>query len=189
MVSSIDESKDPWKRFSKAEVYENAWLRLDIHDCLDPSGNKASYSVVHFQNRAVGVIPLHDDGTITLVGQYRFAIERYSWELPEGGCPKGETMMETAHRELLEETGLSAETLTHFMDLHTSNSITDEWGQVFLAKGLTQGEAEPEACEELQTKRLSLDAIIDAIETGKITDAITIAAIYKLAFLIASEKV
>jgi len=180
---SVDETLDPWTRLSTKTVFDNQWLRLDSHKCLNPAGNPADYTVVHFKNRAVGVIPLHADGTITLVGQYRFALKTYSWELPEGGCPEGQTMLETAYRELMEETGLSAVSMEHFMDLHTSNSVTDEWGQVFLARNLTQGKAQPEDSEELQTKRLSLENILAAIEAKEITDAITVAAIYKLAYL------
>jgi len=166
---SVDETLDPWTRLSTKTVFDNQWLRLDSHKCLNPAGNPADYTVVHFKNRAVGVIPLHADGTITLVGQYRFALKAYSWELPD--------------RELMEETGLSAVSMEHFMDLHTSNSVTDEWGQVFLARNLTQGKAQPEDSEELQTKRLSLENILAAIEAKEITDAITVAAIYKLAYL------
>jgi len=189
MTDKFDESVDPWTRYEQKRVFENPWLTLETQDCLTPGGTKATYSWVHFKNRAVGIIPLHDDGTITLVGQYRYPLEQYSWELPEGGCPEGREMIEAAAMELSEETGLKAESLTPFLEFHTSNSVTDEWGQLFLARGLTQGEAHPEDSEELQIRRVSLDVILDEIESGKITDAITIMAAYKLALWKAQGKV
>lgn len=185
----FDEMRDPWTRFSKATVFENPWFSVETHDCLTPGGTPAEYGLVHFKNRAVGVIPLHDDGTITLVGQYRFPLEQYSWELPEGGCPEGRDMKAGAEMELSEETGLTAKIVVPFLEFHTSNSITDEWGMVFLAQGLSQGEAHPEDSEELQLRRVSLATILEEIEAGKITDLITISAIYKLAYMMALGKI
>lgn len=187
--TDFDETKDPWTRFAKTTVFENAWFSVETQDCLTPGGTPAIYGYVHFKNRAVGVIPLHDDGTITLVGQYRYPLEQYSWELPEGGCPEGREMITAAEMELSEETGLKAKTLTPFLEFHPSNSITDEWGMVFLAQGLSQGEAHPEDSEDLRLRRESLATILDEIESGKITDLITISAIYKLAYMTAMGKV
>lgn len=181
MTKEIDETRDPWTRLSKRVVFDTAWITVEDHTCRDPAGNDTQYGVVRFKNRAVGVIPLHDDGTITLVGQYRFALEQYSWEFPEGGCPKGREMIDTAAMELSEETGLRAESLTHFMDYHLSNSVTDESGALYLAQGLSQGEAHPEDSEELNIRRVTLDEILTDIEAGKITDSITVMGAYKLA--------
>lgn len=185
----FDETKDPWTRFAKKTVFENAWFSVETQDCLTPGGTPAEYGYVHFKNRAVGVIPLHDDGTITLVGQYRYPLEHYSWELPEGGCPEGREMAKAAEMELSEETGLTAKTLTPFLEFHPSNSITDEWGMVFLARGLSQGKAHPEDSEDLRLRRESLDRILEEIEAGKITDLITISAMYKLAYMMASGEI
>jgi 8-oxo-dGTP pyrophosphatase MutT (NUDIX family) len=177
------EARDPWTRFKQKRLFENAWFTLESQDCLTPGGSPATYSWMHFKNRAVGVIPLHDDGTITLVGQYRYPLEQYSWELPEGGCPEGRTLIDAARMELSEETGLTAKTMEPFLKFHTSNSITDEYGELFLARGLTQGEAHPEDSEELRIRRVSLEALLDEIESGKITDAITIMGAQKLALM------
>lgn len=185
----FDETRDPWTRLSKQVVFDSPWITVEDHTCRDPRGNDAQYGVVRFKNRAVGVIPLHDDGTITLVGQYRFALEQYSWELPEGGCPKGREMIDTAAMELSEETGLKAESLTHFMGFHLSNSVSDEFGALYLARGLTQGDAHPEDCEELRTRRVTLDTLLEEIETGSITDSITIMGAYKLALWRAQGKI
>ena len=182
-VDPFCEARDPWTRFEQKRLFENAWFTLESQDCLTPGGTPATYSWMHFKNRAVGVIPLHDDGTITLVGQYRYPLEQYSWELPEGGCPEGRALIDAARMELSEETGLSAETMEPFLKFHTSNSITDEYGELFLATGLTQGEAHPEDSEELRIRRVSLETLLDEIESGKITDAITIMGAQKLALM------
>jgi len=182
-VDPFYEARDPWTRFEQNRLFENDWFTLESQDCLTPGGTPAKYSWMHFKNRAVGVIPLHDDGTITLVGQYRYPLEQYSWELPEGGCPEGRELIEAARMELSEETGLTAETMEPFLKFHTSNSITDEYGELFLARGLTQGEAHPEDSEELRIRRVSLETLLEEIESGKITDAITIMGAQKLALM------
>ena len=183
----FDPTADPWIRLSKETAFETDWIKVESHDCLDPAGNPANYGTVHFKNKAVGIIP-YDDGLITLVGQYRFPLEAYSWELPEGGCPEGSTPLEAAKRELTEETGLSAKDFKPFMELHLSNSVTDEWAMIYLATGLTQGEAAPEDSEVLRVKKVTLQELIEDIEDGKITDAITVAAAYKLALYVAQGK-
>lgn len=189
MSDNFDETRDPWTRYEQRIEFENPWFSVQTQDCLTPGGTPATYGWVHFKNRAVGVIPLHDDGTITLVGQYRYPLELYSWELPEGGCPEGRELIDAARMELSEETGLKAKSLTPFLEFHTSNSITDEYGQLFLARGLTEGQAHPEDSEELRIRRISLETILDEIEAGKITDAITIMAAYKLALWKAQGKI
>ena len=185
---SFDETRDPWTRYEQRMEFENPWFSVHTQDCLTPGGTPATYGWVHFKNRAVGVIPLHDDGTITLVGQYRYPLERYSWELPEGGCPEGREMITAAAMELSEETGLSADSLTPFLDFHTSNSVTDEWGQLFLARGLTQGQAHPEDSEELRIRRVTLNTLLGEIESGQITDSLTVMGAYKLALWKAQGK-
>jgi 8-oxo-dGTP pyrophosphatase MutT (NUDIX family) len=146
------------------------------------AGNPVEYTLVHFKNRAVGVVP-YDNGHVYLVGQYRYAIKAYSWELPEGGCPPGSKTLDAAKWELEEETGLRAEHYEPFIEMHTSNAITDEWATVYLATGLSQGAAKPEESEVLQTRKVSLDAFLELVENGEITDAMTVAAAYKLSLL------
>jgi len=163
-------------------VYENPWMRVEANPVFLPDGSDGVYGVVRFKNRAVGVIP-YQDGQIWMVGQTRYVLDQYSWEIPEGGVPIGEDMVEAARRELKEETGLRAETLTHLFDIHTSNSLTDEWGQIYLATGLTEGETELEASEDISQLKLTVEDAIAHIEAGRITDCMTIAAIYKLRLL------
>ncbi len=180
---------NPWTFLSKREFIDNQWVNVSQHQVLNVAGNETTYNVVSFKNRAVGIVPLHEDGRITLVGQFRYTLNQYSWELPEGGCPENENMLDCAHRELEEETGLKAEIVEPFFKIHTSNSVTDEWGMVYLAKGLSQGQAAPEENEVLQTRKVTIEELLDEVEAAKVTDSITIAAAYKLAWLKAIDQI
>lgn len=146
---------------------------------LNPAGGPGIYGKVHFKNLAIGVVPLDDFGNTWLVGQYRYTLDEYSWEIPEGGCKIGlESPLAAAQRELLEETGIMANRWTEVMKIHTSNSVTDETGFVFLAQGLTFGEASPEETEDLRVKKVPFRDALEMIRTGEITDALSICALY-----------
>jgi ADP-ribose pyrophosphatase len=99
---------NPWKVTGEKPIYENPWIQLTEYQVINPSGNPGIYGKVHFKNLAVSVIPLDEELNTYLVGQYRFTMNRYSWEIPAGGCPLGTDTLDTAKRELLEETGLKA---------------------------------------------------------------------------------
>jgi len=172
---------NPWVKHSSETEFENNWITVQNYDVTNPADNKTAYGVVRFKNRAVGVVP-YEDGYIWMVGQTRFALGEYHWEIPEGGVPiaTGESMKAAGRRELAEETGLRAETLTPLFQVHLSNSVTDEWGQVFLATGLRQGEDDLEDSEDITVLKISLDEAYDAVESGNITDSLTVTAVYKL---------
>ena len=138
---------------------------------------------MHFKNRAIAILPLDDEGNTWLVGQQRYTLSEYSWELPMGGAPLDESPLDAAKRELKEETGLTAERWSEVMRLHTSNSITDELGIVYIAEGLTQGEPEFEETEDLDIRKLPLQTALQLVNDGKITDAISAAAILRVAAL------
>ena len=185
----LDNPEDnPWVFRGKREVFDNWLINLSLHDLTNLSGNPAEYVWVGFKNKAVGVVAIDGD-EIWLVGQYRYTIGQYSWELPEGGCPPGKDTLDAAKWELAEETGLRAQRYQPLVELHTSNGITDEWAIVYLATGLTQGEAQPEENEELQTRKISIDDLVAEIDAGKITDAMTVAAGYKLALMKARGEI
>ncbi|WNJ19830.1 NUDIX hydrolase [Pontibacter sp. G13] len=173
---------NPWTTLNSFQMYENPWISLTEHQVLNPSGKPGIYGVVHFKGDAVGVVP-YDDGHVWLVGQYRYALNQYSWEIPEGGSPPGESTLDTAWRELKEETGLTAEHYEPLLEMHLSNSVSDEWGIVYLATGLSMGDAEPEDTEDLKVCRMPLDEVFSKIESGQITDSLTVASIYKLMIL------
>lgn len=179
--------QNPWTFVSREEIFDNWLINHSEHKLLNVKGDPITYTLVHFKNRAVGVVAYEDDH-IWLVGQWRYPLEAYSWELPEGGCPPGQTTLDCAKWELEEETGLTAESYAPFLTLHTSNAITDEHATLYLATGLTQGRAKPEDNEVLKTRKISIDDLVAEVDAGKITDAMTVAAAYKLAVLRAQKK-
>ncbi len=176
--------KNPWKVVHSEKVYESPWIGVHKHEVITPANTPGTYSTVHFKNKAIGIIPLDADFNTWIVGQYRFPINCYSWEIPEGGGVLTVPYQESAARELHEETGITAEKYTEILRMHLSNSASDEEAIVFVAQGLSFGLAHPEETEELQLKKIPFLELFDWVNTGKITDAITIAAVYKTHFLI-----
>jgi 8-oxo-dGTP pyrophosphatase MutT (NUDIX family) len=182
-VSEKDLTQNPWVTKTTETVYESPWIRVDRSDVLNPAGNPAVYSVVHFKNLAIGVLVIDKEYNIWLVGQYRYPLKQYSWEIPEGGGSFSDEPVESARRELKEEAGIVAGKYVEFQRLHLSNSATDELSITFLATDLSFEESEPEESEVLQIKKLHLsEAFIWCME-GKITDAISVAAILKAKWL------
>ncbi|GGZ27792.1 hypothetical protein GCM10007049_20810 [Echinicola pacifica] len=176
--------ENPWKTKSKKVIYSNPWIELEEHEVVTPGGTDSQYGKVKFKNKAMAIIPVDEEMNTWLVGQFRYTIDEYSWEIPEGGGPEGESLLESAKRELKEETGLTAEKWTEIMRFHTSNSVTDEEGFAFLAQGLSQGETEFEDTEKIQIKKLPLREAVDMVMSGEITDVITVAALLKVARLL-----
>lgn len=177
----------PWTTLSSKEIFENNWIKLTDHKVITPGGTDGTYGAIHFKNRAVGVVP-YEDGHVWLVGQTRYVLGRYSWEIPEGGCPLDEDLEDCAHRELQEETGLMAETLQPILQMHLSNSVTDEWGIVYLATGISQGEANPEPTEDISMAKVTLEEFYERVEAGEITDCLSVGAAYKLMLMKATGK-
>ena len=173
------QKKNPWKINSAKQVYDNPWISVTENQVTNPSGNPGIYGVVHFKNLAIGVVP-YEDGMIWLVGQWRFPHEAYSWEIPEGGGPLTIDPLETAKRELKEETGMTASHYEKIIEMDLSNSVSDERAIIYLATGLTHGESEPEETEALTIQKVSLKDAFLRIEKGEIRDSLTVAAIYKL---------
>ncbi len=178
----IPPSENPWNTHRTRIAYDNPWLRVEESEVTNPSGNPGLYGVVRFKNRAVGVVPIDGEGHTWLVGQYRYPLDEYSWEIPAGGCPAGEPSLDTARRELGEETGLVAGHYRILLDgVALSNSVTDERATIFVATELTHGEASPEDTEELRIWRLPLVEAVGMAIRGEITDAISVMALLRLA--------
>ncbi len=168
---------NPWRTLRSRSVYENPWIRVREDQVLRPDGNPGIYGVVEYKCRAVGVLPVDDDGSIWLVGQHRYPLNQYSWEIPEGGGPTSETLEETARRELREETGLTCGELELIATSHLSNSVSDEVAYIYRASQLTLGQSAPEGTEEIEVRRVPWDEAWGMLREGRITDSMSVIAI------------
>lgn len=171
----------PWSRRARRVAYENPWITVWHDDVVRPDGSPGIYGVVHFAGLAVGVVALDDDDRVILVGQHRYTLDAYSWEIPEGGVAPGEDPLEGARRELREEAGVVAASWREILRFHLSNSVTDEAGVLYLATGLERVPADPEPTEELAIRRVPFDEALAMAQDGRITDAMTIMALARLA--------
>ena len=175
---TFDESINPWRTLSSRAVYENNWIGVREDSVLRPDGEEGIYGVVHYKHLAVGVLAIEDDW-VYLVGQYRYTLNQYSWEIPEGGCAEGEDPLRAAQRELEEETGLHAEKWERLGRAYLSNSVSDELAVWFLASGLTEGERRPEGTEQLNVRRVAFQEAVQMALAGDITDALSLLAIFQ----------
>ena len=180
MESDLSDRKNPWQTLSSKIVYDNPWIRVEEHRVINPSGGENLYGKVCFKNRAVAILALDEHDQLFLVGQHRYTLDEYSWELPMGGSPLEECPLDSAQRELKEETGLTAGSWEELMSLHTSNSITDEAGVVYVARELTQGSPQFEETEDLTIRALPFPQALDWVLQGRITDAVSVAGILRL---------
>lgn len=169
---------NPWKKISTRLVYQNQWIRLREDEVITPSGNKGIYGVVEAKP-AIGIVPLDRDLNTYLVGQYRYTLDVYSWEIPEGGGNANEDILIGAQRELLEETGLTAKKWTFLGTMYTSNSFTNEVAHLYLAEDLVQGIALPDHTEDLQIKKLSFLEAWQMVLDGEIKDGLAIVGLMR----------
>lgn len=179
MSDTWEEDIDPWIVKGVSRAFENAWFVVDSHAVIHPHGAEGVYSVVRPRRVAVGVLPIDDEGYVHLVGQWRFPLKRYSWEMPEGGADPGEEPRACAVRELKEEAGLVAGALRPILEMDMSNSFTDEIAMVFLATGLEAGEAQPDPTEVLKRRRAPFLEVLDKVASGYIRDSLTVAAVLR----------
>lgn len=180
--------ENPWIIKSEKAIYDNPWINVTEYQVINPSGNPGIYGKVHYKNLAIGVIPLDDEFNTYLVGQYRFVLNQYSWEIPEGGGQFDATPLESAQRELLEETGLKANNWTEIQRMHLSNSVSDEHGIIYLARGLEQFDAEPEETEQLIVRKVPFEDVYQMVCKGKITDSMAVAGIMKVKLMMMEGK-
>ncbi len=173
---------NPWQTQSIKSVYDNPWIRVEHREVIAPTGKPGIYGLIHMKNKAVGIIPIDDKDHTWLVGQFRYATNQYSWEIPMGGVPLDEWTIDGARRELREETGLLADDFKELLRTHISNSVTDEEGVVYIARRLTQARWQPDDTEQLTLKRIKVEEAIAMALDGRITDALSMVALLKLAY-------
>lgn len=183
------EESNPWQITDSREIYDNNWIGLTEYKVINPSGGNGIYGKVHFKNLAIGIIPLDEAHNTWLVGQYRFPLDAYSWEIPEGGSLLTDDPLEGAKRELLEETGLSASNWQEIQQMHLSNSVCDERSIIYIATGLTYGESAPEETEQLIVRKVKFSEAYEMVVNGEITDSMSVAGILKTHILILEGKI
>ncbi|MBN1406291.1 MAG: NUDIX hydrolase [Calditrichaceae bacterium] len=171
--------QNPWKKLSSQTIYKNEWIRLREDKVITPTGTEGIYGVVETKP-AIGIVPLTDDLQTYLVGQYRYTLDVYSWEIPEGGGLDGEDILAGAQRELLEETGLTAKKWTDLGIMYTSNSITNEIGYLYLAEELSQGEAQPDHTEDLQVRKLPFMEAWEMVLNAEIKDSLAVIGLMRV---------
>jgi 8-oxo-dGTP pyrophosphatase MutT (NUDIX family) len=178
----MEKENNPWKTISEKTAYENDWIRVEHHEVLNPAGNSGIYGKVHFKNTAISIVPIDSEGYTYLVGQYRYTLNAYSWEVPEGGCSieTGESTLDAAKRELLEETGLIASEWKKLGEVFLSNSVSDEKAVMYLAQNLSQHQSCPEETEQLKIQKLPLEEAIEMAKKGEITDALSVLSLLKI---------
>lgn len=171
-----------WQTLSSEEKYSNRWIQVVEHQVINPAGGKGIYGKVHFKNKAIGIVAVDQENNTWLVGQWRYTLNEWSWEIPEGGGPLDTDVLESARRELKEETGLIANRWSLIQRTHLSNSVSDEEGFIFLAEELTQLESELEDTEaDMKVWKLPISEALQMVLDGKITDSLTVIGILKVA--------
>jgi len=176
--------RGPWKVHKEELRLDTPWITVTRHEVIDPGGNPGEYGVIHFKNLAIGIVPLDDELNTWIVGQYRYPLESYSWEIPEGGGLRNIPPLETAKRELREEAGLTARDWHEILRMDLSNSASDEHAIIFLARGIEEFEPEPDQNEELALKKIPFSELYEMVITGQVLDSLTVASVLKVQLMI-----
>ncbi|MFN8355929.1 MAG: NUDIX hydrolase [Spirosomataceae bacterium] len=179
----MNPTENPWTTLSSKVQYDNPWITIRHEEVITPGGKSGIYGVAHFKNKAIGIIPIDHEGNTWLVGQYRYPLQEYSWEIPMGGGPLGIDILVSAQRELKEETGLTAQKWENIARIHTSNSVTDEEGFIFIAEELAEGPSHQDDNEELRVWKLPLAEAIQLVMDNRITDSLSVYGLLKVARL------
>ncbi|MGN6291373.1 MAG: NUDIX domain-containing protein [Chitinophagaceae bacterium] len=175
---------NPWQVLAARQMYDNNWIQVTEYDVINPNGGKGIYGKVHFKNIAIGILVLDEQMNTYLVGQFRFPLSEYSWEIPEGGGLLNVDPLDSAKRELLEETGLVANSWQLILKMHLSNSVSDEYALVYLARGLEQHAPMPEETEQLVIKKIPFEEAWQMVQQSRITDSMSVAAIQQVKLML-----
>ncbi len=183
-MSMKNENQNPWQTKSSEIRYDNPWIQIQHNEVINPAGNPGIYGVVHFKNLAIGIIPLDENNNTWIVGQYRYATNSYSWEIPEGGGKLDTNPIVSAQRELLEECGIIAKQWEKILEMDLSNSATNEHAILYVARDLQLTHAEPEETEDLQLKKVPFETLYQMVLNGEVQDAMSVAAVLKLKLML-----
>lgn len=176
-----EEINNPWTTLSGEDKYDNRWIRVTEYQVINPAGGKGIYGKIHFKNKGIGIIPIDEEGNTWLVGQYRYTLNEFHWEIPEGGGLLEEDPLTAAKRELKEETGLTAKKWTPLLRMNPSNSVSDEVCVVYVAEGLEAGESELEETEaDMKVWKLPLKEAIEMVVRGEIADSMSMIGLLKV---------
>ncbi len=186
--SDLPQDHGPWKTLNASVVHDTPWIRVTHHDVVDPGGNDGFYSVIHFKGLAIGIVPLDEELNTWIVGQYRYPTKTYSWEIPEGGGDRKIDPLISAKRELLEETGIRADRWQKILEMDLSNSASDEAAIIYIARGLSFFEPEPEDNEELEIRKLPFSQLYTMVQNGEIRDSLTVAAVMKIQLMLSNDE-
>lgn len=178
------EKRGPWTTLSEELRYETPWIAVSHHDVIDPGGRQGIYGVVHFKNLAIGIVPLDHELNTWIVGQYRYPVKAYSWEIPEGGGRRDLPPLESARRELREEAGIVAGRWSELLRMDLSNSASDEHAIIYIAQDLTFHPPQPDHDEELTLRKVPFAELLRMVMTGEVTDSLTVAAVLKVQVLL-----
>jgi ADP-ribose pyrophosphatase len=171
-----NDTTSDWKKLNSEVVYDNPWIRVFHENVINPNGGQSIYGRIHFKNVAIGILPIDDEGNTWLVGQSRYPLGTYTWEIPEGGAPIGEDPLKAAMRELAEEVNLQAEHWQLIQEADLSNSATDERMMIYLATGLSRCKGKPDDSERLVVKKVPLETFLNMVDTGEIRDSLSVFA-------------
>jgi 8-oxo-dGTP pyrophosphatase MutT (NUDIX family) len=181
--------RNPWKTLSSRVAYENTWIRVREDKVIRPDGGPGLYGVIEVRPSA-GVVALNERDEIVLVGQWRYTVNRYSWEIPRGGSHPGEDdLLEVGKRELAEEAGVLARDWRKIGTVDNANGVNSDSQTFYLATGLSETETNHDPEEEITVKWRPFAEALEMAMDGRITEVDSVAAILLTAQLRASGQI
>lgn len=166
-----------WKKLSEKIVYENAWTKVREDQVIQPGGKPGVYGVV-LRKQGVGILAINDQGQIFVQRDYKYPIDKFLLNIPAGGAESEDEILDSAKRELKEESGLTARKWTKLGSFYTSPGLSDEFATLYLAQELTQGAMEHEGTETLIDQQwMEPKELYRMLDAGELEDPYFIVAL------------